>query len=243
MKNIIRKTISILLIIITLALIVVVGKNTFSKLQTNKTYDEVKNISSKQTDSNNSFNELKSLNSDYKFWLDINNTNIDYPVMQGNDNDFYLNHDFYKEELRSGSLFIDYKNSFDTDFNTVIYGHNLKDGNMFSNLINFKDENFFKQNNNIRITNDNYVYTFKPVSIYVVEENSDINYLYDINNQDHKLDKVKYLDDLRAKSLFKTNLDFSSSDKIITLITCSYEFNNARTIIHASLVDKQKLST
>lgn len=76
-------------------------------------------------------------------WLNISNSNIDYPVVQGMDNDFYLNHSFYKEESISGTLFIDYRNNIDSDKNIVIYGHHMKNETMFHDLNFFKEEEFF----------------------------------------------------------------------------------------------------
>ena len=92
------------------------SKNTYEKIQ------EVKN------NSNNFSEELIKINEDYKMWIEIPNTNIDYPVVQGKDNDFYLNHDFNKKESSSGAIFMDYKNNIykDKNKNIIIYGHNYE---------------------------------------------------------------------------------------------------------------------
>lgn len=86
---------------------------------------------------------LLAINNDYKFWLSITNSNINYPVVQGTDNYFYLNHNFNKEKSISGTLFIDYENNIESDKNIVIYGHHMKNNTMFNNLNYFKNEDFF----------------------------------------------------------------------------------------------------
>lgn len=81
---------------------------------------------------------LSSINNDYRFWINIDNTVIDYPVVQGEDNDIYLKHNFNNEKSISGTVFVDYRNSLNEDRNIVIYGHNMRNGSMFSDLNKFK---------------------------------------------------------------------------------------------------------
>ena len=77
-----------------------------------------------------------------RFWIKVYNTNIDYPVVQGKDNAYYLNHDFNKNYLSSGSIFMDYRNDFENDKSIVIYGHHMKNKTMFGELTKFKQELF-----------------------------------------------------------------------------------------------------
>jgi sortase B len=79
----------------------------------------------------------------------VDNTNIDYPVVQGSDNEFYLSKYLYKNNLLSGSIFMDYRNDFDRDENVIIYGHNMRNKTMFSELEKFKEEDFFYKDNKI----------------------------------------------------------------------------------------------
>lgn len=195
------------------------SRNTYEKIQ------EVKN------NSNNFSEELIKINEDYKMWIEIPNTNIDYPVVQGEDNDFYLNHDFNKKESSSGAIFMDYKNNIDKDKNIIIYGHNMKNKSMFQNLMKFKDEEFWKENNKIILTIDGKTYEYEIFSSYISNA-KDIDLKTNFENDDEYL---KYIDDIKKKSIFHRDMNIKSNDRIITLSTCSYEKDDARMIIHGRL--------
>ena len=158
-------------------------------------------------------------------------TNIDYPVVQANDNSYYLSKDFYNNESSSGSIFIDYKNK-SNDKNIILYGHNMRNKTMFNNLLKFKNENFFNENNKIHILKDNKEYIYEVFSVYTI----DAGYDYLITNFNSADAFLQYTDEIKSKSLFNTNIDISSDDNIITLSTCSYEFKDARTVVHGKLV-------
>ena len=198
------------------------SKNTYEKIQ------EVKNNSDKFSE------ELIKRNEDYKMWIEVSNTNIDYPVVQGKDNAFYLNHDFNKKESSSGAIFIDYKNNIDKDKNIIIYGHNMKNKSMFQNLMKFKDEEFWKENKEIILTIDGKTYEYEIFSSYI-SNSEDMNLKTNFENDDEYL---KYIDDIKKKSIFHRDIDIKSNDRIITLSTCSYEEDDARMIIHGKLKKK-----
>ncbi|WP_317412747.1 class B sortase, partial [Clostridium baratii] len=175
--------------------------------------------------------ELLKINEDYKMWIEIPNTNIDYPVVQGKDNDFYLNYDFNKKKSSSGAIFMDYKNNINKDKNIIIYGHNMKNKSMFQNLMKFKDEEFWKENNKIILTIDGKRYEYEIFSAYISNAKN-INLRINFKNDDEYL---KYIEDIKKKSIFYRVVDIKSDDKIITLSTCSYEKDDARMIIHGKL--------
>lgn len=195
------------------------SKNTYEKIQ------EVKN------NINNFSEELIKINEDYRMWIEVPNTNIDYPVVQGKDNDFYLNHDFNKKESSSGAIFMDYKNNIDKDKNIIIYGHNMRNKSMFQNLMKFKDEEFWKENNKIFLTIDGKRYEYEIFSSYISNA-KDIDLKTNFENEGEYL---KYIDDIRKKSIFHREMDVKSDDRIITLSTCSYEKDDFRMIIHSKL--------
>ena len=240
-----RKIINILILITLILLIYLVGKGLLNNQKSDKTYNDIHKIAfsdeSKESPSNSSYNKLKTINPDYKFWMKINNTNIDYPVVKGTNNDFYLENDFYKKPLDDGSIFLDYKNNFDKDFNNIIFGHNMKNSNMFSTLNKFKDEDFFNSNNEITLTDKNYTYTYKVFSTYIVDSKDTFDYLYHINNDTYSKDKLNsYINLLKSKSIYESDSIKSVPSNILTLITCSYEFDDARTVVHAQLTHKTK---
>ena len=92
------------------------------------------------------FAELRKINEDIVAWVQIPGINVDYPVVQGEDNEYYLYHTFRKEANKAGSIFLDYRNRADfTEQRVIIYGHNMKDGSMFSNLKKYQDNAFRKE--------------------------------------------------------------------------------------------------
>ncbi len=184
------------------------------------------------------YNNLKTINEDYKFWINIENTNVNYPVVQTIDNDFYLKNNFKKIKHKYGAIFIDAHSNFYEDFNTVIYGHNVKKNKMFADITKYKNSDFFNQNNKINIIDKNFKYVFEAVSVYTIRGFDDPTYLYNINKSVHQQLGLK---ELENRSLFNFK-KFNDTKKIITLITCSYEKEDTRTVIHAKLTNKFDLN-
>lgn len=192
------------------------------------------------TKQKNTYNTLKKKNEDYVFWVSVDNTNINYPVVQTSNNSTYLKTGFNKKKSSSGTIFMDTLNNFMTDKNVVLYGHNMNNKTMFNNLTKFKDRNFFNKNNKIRIknTSNGREYIYEVFSVYHSDNN--FNYNTVVFNDNYSFDS--YLKDIQEKSMFKKNIDVSSRDKIITLTTCSYEFKGAKTSVHAKLVEVKNLN-
>lgn len=172
---------------------------------------------------------LKNINSDYVFWIKVAGTNIDFPVVQGKDNDFYLKHDFNKNKSFSGSIFVDYKSNINTDKNIIIYGHNMRNDTMFAQMKQFKNENFFKNNKYVTLYRDGTKKEYEIFSVYLANA-KELKVSSDFSNND---DYEKYLKEQKEKSMFKRNVDLNSGDKIITLVTCSYAFDDARIVVVA----------
>ena len=196
----------------------------------NETTNESSNTSSK--DFSSKHDKLVGVNEDYRLWIKIDNTNIDYPVVQGKDNSYYLNHDFNKNYLASGSIFMDYRNDFENDKSVVIYGHHMRNKTMFGELANFKKENFFKENNKFEIEYKDKTYTYEVFSVYIADASKDFLEVSFNSDDDYK----DYLNYIKNNSLFKSNVDVSTNDSIVTLYTCSYEFDGARTIVNGKLI-------
>lgn len=228
MKNIFKNFISLILILI----LVYSGFNIYKKISDYKkatlTYKELR---SKYSESKN----LITINPNYKFWLKLDNTNIDYPVVQTDNNDYYLNYDFYNKLSSSGSIFMDYRDNVKSK-NIILYGHNMRNKTMFNNLLKFKAKDFFDKNNKIRVFKDNKEYIYEVFSVYT----TDSKYDYLITNFNNPNEFKNYINNIKNKSLFKSDIKVNSNDKIITLSTCSYEFDDARTVVHAKLLNNKK---
>ncbi len=198
-------------------------------------FEDISTNNISTVDISNEYNSLSTnkplwdINSDYKFWITIPNTNIDYPVVQTSNNDFYLNHNFNKDRSASGCVFIDYRNEFAKDKNYIIYGHNMINDTMFSALTKFKSKEFFNKDISIEIIEDNILSTYNVFSVYTISKNN-LNLQRTFKNDNEYLE---YINNLYDKSWYHKDINLDMNTNILTLVTCSYEFPNARTIVHA----------
>lgn len=180
------------------------------------------------------FAELKNINSDVVGWIKIDDTQVNYPIVKGKNNSYYLNHSYDKNWSGYGSIFMDYESSSDfSDFNTFIYGHNTKNGSMFGELYKYMNFNFYKEHQIFFIYTPNKNYKATIFSVYVDDTESD-SYNQKFKSHD---DYKKYIDLIISKSKFETNIDFDLyNKKIVTLYSCSHETNHKKTdryFIHA----------
>lgn len=179
------------------------------------------------------FDSLLNRNKDVIGWLYCSNTVINYPVVQGKNNDQYLRRDLDGNYLVSGTLFADYRNgTLDEDANYIIYGHNMKNGTMFSILAEYKQQSYFDQHP--------VMYYLTPDGNYKLELFAGLVVKRDDKIYNPKLDEEAFtelLNDYRAKSTFKADVELEYNDTIVTLSTCSYEFDNARYIVIGRLTE------
>lgn len=234
MNRILKNIITLSLIIIIVSCIIIVIDKNYEYYKSNNTYKELREkVFRNLADSNEERNEkFKEINSDYKFWISIDNTEIDYPVVQGRNNEFYLQNNFYKEKDICGSIFIDCNNDILNDKNLILYGHNMRNGSMFAGLNKFKEKNYF-DTGIIKIIKDDKEYSYEIFSVFT--EASDKLILK--SNFDYEEQFLSYIDYMKQKSIYGKNISNNISS-IITLYTCSYEFDEARTIVCAALIEK-----
>ena len=181
-------------------------------------------------------NALRKQNSDVVGWITIDDTIIDYPVVYSGDNEYYLNHAFDDSYSIGGTPFIDFRDepNFDDNYNTVIYGHNLMSGQMFSDLDKFFTKSFFNSNRYIYIYNDNGMYVYETFCVTKISVT--INYTRVFFSQPS--DFVEFAYAMKKRSAYPTDTVFTGKDKIITLSTCTNAHNSAeRYCIMAKLVE------
>lgn len=186
------------------------------------------------------FEELMKANSDIKAWIKIDGTNINNPVYQTTDNDFYIDHNMNKESSRYGALFIDKNNVISENKvsqNTIIYGHHMRDGTMFGDLKNYTDLEFYKQNSIIDYTTLYKEGKYKIFGVFITNtlpEHDDgevFNYLRtDFSSEQ---DFLSFVSEIKMRSIIDTGVDVIGSDEILTLSTCTYEFDDARLVVVA----------
>lgn len=178
--------------------------------------------------------DLYYINSDYIGWINIENTPIDYPIVKGDNNEFYLTRDFNKQYLKTGSIFMDYRNEGFEDRNVVVYGHHMKDQSMFGSLKKFKDLDYLHKNKYISITTKNNEKLMYEIFGLYVTSSDDIECTSVNFNGEEEF--TKYIDGIASKSIYNSDININNTDKILTLSTCSYEFSNARLVVHAKLI-------
>lgn len=179
---------------------------------------------------------LLSINEDVVGWLKVNNTNVDYPVVQANDNDYYLKRNFKKEKDNNGWIFMDYRaDTVNLSQNTIIFGHNMYySGVMFGTLYKTKNSDWYTKPENQIIEFDTLYKKMKwqIFSIYVIEPTND----YLIANFSTNEKFQDFLNLLISRSKYSFNTPVANTDKILTLSTCS-DNGKKRLVIHAVLLD------
>ncbi|WP_423189243.1 class B sortase [Alkalibacterium sp. f15] len=173
--------------------------------------------------------EYYSLNSDYVGWIEMADTAIDYPVVRGQDNEFYLEHDFYKEEHILGAIFMDYRNvGMGLDDHTILYGHYTKSGLMFADLDKYLSEEYTAGNSTIEFQDP---YTKRKYQIFSVHVSpADAGY---IRTSFKGNDLEAYYEDLKEASYFPIESEFDPDQKLLTLISCNYTVDDGRIYVHA----------
>ena len=166
------------------------------------------------------FNSLRAINEDIVGWITIPNTVIDYPIVQGKDNQEYLETSFGKEKSKGGAIFLDANNQkgFQDEI-SIVYGHNRKDGSMFHLLNSYVEQEFYERNPIVFIATPEWEKEFKIISVSITEEFSDI-YQYGFSNSKHY---ARYLENQKERSLYDTKVSYDRMKPVIILSTCRNE--------------------
>ena len=178
--------------------------------------------------------KLYEENSDFVGWIKIKGTKINYPVMKTTKPyDFYLMHNFKKEDSIYGTPFVGEKCSVDPmDFNTIIYGHHMKNGTMFSDLIKYKNVDFYKEHKYVQFDTIKDSGKYLVVYAFVSEVNVKKSFeYYNVAYWSGKKKINKYINEISKRSLYNTNEKITYKDKIISLSTCENTNENSRMVI------------
>lgn len=192
--------------------------------------------------------KLYAINNEFIGWLTVPNTQINVQVVKAQDNEKYLKQDFYGNYSRYGCPFMDYRDNIRTlSLNTVIYGHHMKDGLMFAELSKYLNIEGFKESPTIQLSTLYGDYVFKIYAVFItnsepVDDNGYVfNYIFThLTNDEAFSSYVKALDE---RKLYDTGVDIEPGDKLITLSTCTYEFDNARLVVVGRLVRENESTT
>lgn len=179
------------------------------------------------------FDALREVNEEIVGWIYCEGTTINYPVLQGEDNDYYLKHTYDRAENRAGSIFVEALNAPKfADSNTIIYGHHMKNGSMFATLKNWSDQAYYEEHPVFWLLTPEQNYQIKLVSGYITPAGSDTYMIFQGPSQEF----TDYMEDACAKSDFVSEVEWSPDDRFVLLSTCEYVFQNARYVLHGVLV-------
>lgn len=184
------------------------------------------------------FTELLKENSDTVGWIIVHDTNINYPVVQTNDNDYYLNHAYDKTSNSAGWVYADFRDNFNVfSKNMVIYGHGRKDKIMFGSLTRALDKKWYTKQENqiIQLSTLKYNTMWQIFSIYTIPAES----YYIMTDFESNSEYAAFLGEMLNRSIYNFNVNLSTDDKILTLSTC-YNDNGIRLVVQAKLVKLQE---
>ena len=184
------------------------------------------------------FDKLKSVNEDVVGWIYVDALpDISYPIVKGKDNQTYLHQTYEKNYNFAGTIFVDYENSGDfSDCNTLVYGHNMKNGSMFGHLKKFReDDKLYKQDKYFWIMTPERNYRYEIITAYTTGVNSDTYTLFKGPGEEFE----KYLETIKGYSEIKTdNTDLTIKDRIVTLSTCTGN-ESTRFVVQGKRVDAE----
>ena len=181
------------------------------------------------------FKKLKEKNSETIAWIKINGTDIEYPVVKTNNNEYYLNHGFDKSENGAGWVFMDYRNIGDTtDDNMIIYGHNRRDGGMLGTLKNILTDEWQNNEENLTIpfVSEKIKKEYKVFSVYKIEKED----YYITTNFNTSEEFGSFIENIKSRSIKDFGVDVTKDDKILTISTCANN-NNYRVVLHAKKIE------
>ncbi len=213
--------------------------------QAAKVWDDPESLKKNEQGIYIGFENLLQQNSDIRAWIKIDGTNINNPVYQTDNNKFYVDHDMNKQSSRYGALFIDeqakIKNTIKGQSqNVVIYGHHMKDGTMFGPLKNYVDIDFYKKNPIIDFRTLGYEDQYKIFAIFITNANPahDNGEVFNYRKCEfaNGTEFMSWIDEVKKRSVINTNVDVIEDDYVLTLSTCTYEFDDARLVVMARRV-------
>ena len=242
-----KKFINFILYIILICLFIILFislKNIYNWLRDNKKTKEMLDVIEDNTTIdvieddesgliNVDLNDLRNINGDTVGYIKVNNTNINYPVVQTSNNAYYLSHTFDKTENKAGWVFMDYRNHNNIfDNNTILYAHGRLDNTMFGSLRKVVKEEWYTNSDNyiIQYSNDYYSTKWQVFSIYKVRETDD----YIKTNFNSNIEYQEFINMIKSRSIYNFNTDVTTNDKILTLSSCYND--DYRMVLHAKLV-------
>ncbi|MBQ6150577.1 MAG: class B sortase [Mogibacterium sp.] len=240
-RAIIRKTVNTVILLCLLGIAVIAGVKLYHMyVEYSSNRNAYKEIAGRVNDTNDDalnvdFDELRKINPDVVGWIRYKGTPIDYPIVQGKDNSRYLYARFDGGYSDFGTLFADSvtEEPF-RQFNTIVYGHHMKDGSMFGSLKKLRDPDFRRKHPKMELATPDGNY---DLEIYAfLNQPSDC--MVFTNNVTDDEDKDAYIGWISRKAVYTTDADITKEDQLVVLSTCAYEYNGARYIVVCRMIPK-----
>lgn len=180
------------------------------------------------------YEQSKALNPDVIGWINVPNTIVDYPIVHGTDNDYYLTHAVDKTDFKSGAIFFDARCST-SGKHLIIYGHNMKNGTMFAGLYAYNTKSFYEKNRTFTVKFGDQTATYKVFSVYTT----------DVKKQQYSKVQfesdeafVAYMQNIAKLSKYPSDVTITPQSQVITLSTCNRtDYSDGRYVVHAVKVD------
>lgn len=225
----------ILIFILLIAISIFSGYEIYNKY---KNKIEAKKNSPIIKNEKNTYNIIAKTKKDYKnddIIAILNIASMDIIVVQGKDNKFYLNHLLNKEQNPAGSIFLDYRENIDNSNQLNIFGHSSDYYNLpFNNLMNYLNYNFYQKNKYVTLTTNEHIYKYEIFSVKKTEEEEHLNIIFNTTEE-----YEKHLKNLKNNSIYKTNVDVQSTDKILIIQTCIINDPKSLLIINLRKVEEE----
>lgn len=214
----------------------------------NEVFEELENIITESNEEKKeqkketiNFKKLYELNNDFVGWLKIENTNISYPVMQTENSrkDYYLRKNFYKEYSQLGTPYIAEYCNIQTSDNVIIYGHHIKNNQMFGELEKYKKKEFYKNHKIISFNTINEKANYEIVAVFKTVAYTGFEY-YKFVNSSSRQEFDTFIQKCKELSFYETKNTAKYGDKLITLSTCEYSNKDGRLVVVAKKI-KTKL--
>ncbi|OQB25478.1 MAG: Sortase family protein [Firmicutes bacterium ADurb.Bin182] len=183
------------------------------------------------------YEEYKAINDEVIGWIKINNTKVDYPVVKGSDNEYYLTHSVEKTSSKSGAIFMDSRVSASSK-HIILFGHNMRvSGTMFADINNYANSDFYKNNRTFKVTFGSKEYTYKVFAVYNTDKDTAKKYMVVDFPSDQSF--ADYMNNTLARmSKFSVDTVIEPGDQVLTLSTCNHtNYDDGRFAVHAVRVD------
>lgn len=246
MKKIFINIIYVALIIIFVISIFFIIKDYYFNNNTQTKIEELQKIMKNESDTNiaktevspqiENFRKINEKNSNIVAWLEIEETEINFPVLQATNNNYYLTKDYNNKYNPNGSIFLDSNcNIQDQSQNIIIYGHNNNNELMFNNLLKYKDKQYYEQHPKIKITTNTEIATYTIIAVFesqVYNQNQqDIFKYYNYTNFKDDSEYYNYINNCKKLSIYEIESNINYREQLITLSTCEYSKENGRFVV------------